>query len=89
MGSNILITDHQHGFVNKDDFETPLVKRKLYSLGPVIIEDNVWIGENVSIMPNVTIGRGCIIGANAVVTKSFPAYSVIGGIPARIIKELK
>ena len=87
MGSNILITDHQHGFINETDIIIPPVKRRLYSSGPVIIEDNVWIGENVSIMPNVTIGKGCIIGANSVVTKNFPAYSVIGGIPAKVIKK--
>lgn len=88
LGSNILITDHQHGFINENDIAIPPVKRRLYSLGPVIIEDEVWIGENVSIMPNVTIGKGCIIGANSVVTKCFPAYSVIAGVPAKIIKNL-
>lgn len=53
---------------------------------PVIIEDDVWCGANVTILKGVTIGRGSIIAAGAVVTKSCPPYSIIGGVPAKIIK---
>lgn len=53
---------------------------------PVIIEDDVWTGANITILKGVTIGRGSIIAAGAVVTKSCPPYSIIGGIPAKIIK---
>jgi len=53
----------------------------------VIIEEDVWCGSNVSIMKGVTIGRGSIVGAGSVVTKSCPPYSIIGGIPARVIKQ--
>ena len=88
FGSNVLITDHQHGFVDHRDLNIAPNKRFLSTTGPVIIEDNVWIGENVSIMPNITIGKGCIIGANSVVTKSFPENSVLAGIPAKLIKSL-
>ena len=53
---------------------------------PVVIEDDVWCGANVTILKGVTIGHGSVVAAGAVVTKSFPPYSIIGGIPAKLIK---
>ena len=53
----------------------------------MIIHDDVWIGEMVSVLPDVEIGRGAIIGANSVVTKSVPEYSIVAGNPAKIIKR--
>lgn len=53
---------------------------------PVTIEDDVWCGANVTILKGVTIGRGSVVAAGAVVSKSCPPYSIIGGVPARIIK---
>ena len=53
----------------------------------VIIEEDVWAGANVTILKGVTIGRGCIIAAGAVVTKDMPPYSIVGGVPARVIKK--
>ncbi len=53
---------------------------------PVIIEDDVWTGANVTILKGVTIGRGSVIAAGAVVTKSCPPYSIIGGVPAKVLK---
>lgn len=88
IASNVLITDHYHGEINKLSLDLITSLRVLNSTGPVIIQENVWIGENVCIMPNLTIGKGCVIGANAVVTKSFPAGSIIGGIPAKLIKTI-
>jgi len=89
FASNVFITDHQHGFIDERDINVIPTNRSLFSRGPVVIEDNVWIGENVVIMPDVTIGKGSIIGANSVVTKSFPEYSVLAGMPARLLKSLK
>lgn len=87
IGSHVLITDHSHGKLEKS--QEPYNKRKLISKGPVIIEDNVWIGENACILPGVRIGTGCIIGANAVVTKDIPPYSVAVGVPAKVVKTLE
>jgi acetyltransferase-like isoleucine patch superfamily enzyme len=53
---------------------------------PVIIEDDVWVGANVTILKGVTIGRGSVVAAGAVVTKSFGPYSIIGGVPAKLLK---
>lgn len=53
---------------------------------PVVIEDDVWAGANVTILKGVTIGRGSVIAAGAVVTKSCPPYSIIGGVPARVLR---
>lgn len=55
---------------------------------PIIINDNVWIGTNATILPGISIGSGSIIAAGAVVTKDVPPNVIVGGVPAKIIKEL-
>lgn len=52
----------------------------------VIIEGDNWIGMNTTILKGVTIGRGCIVAAGAIVTKSTPPYSIVAGVPAKVIK---
>lgn len=54
---------------------------------PITIEDNVWIGANAIILKGVALGEGCVVAAGSVVTKSAPAHSLIGGNPARVIKQ--
>lgn len=54
---------------------------------PVVIEDDVWCGANVTILKGVTIGRGAIIAAGAVVTKNIPPYSIAGGVPAKVLRS--
>lgn len=64
-------------------------KEKNHQIGldePVIINEDVWAGFNVTIMAGVEIGRGCTLAAGSVVTKSTPPYSIVGGVPARFIK---
>lgn len=87
VGSQVLITDHSHGQLTREGLSIPPAKRELYSKGPVIIGDNVWIGEGACILPNVTIGNNCVIGANSVVTKDVPPFSIVGGNPAKIIRR--
>lgn len=55
---------------------------------PITIEDNVWLGGNVSILPGVTIGEGSIIGAGSVVHKDIPANSVAVGVPCRVVRAV-
>lgn len=86
--SKVFITDHFHGDITKNDIGVPPGKRPIHSQ-PVSIGKNVWIGDNVSIMPGVTLGDNVIVGANAVVTHSFPDNVVIAGCPAKIIKTLE
>lgn len=87
FGSNCFITDNFHGNSSRDERYTIVTDRIIKSKGPVIIEDNVWIGRNSCIMPNVTVGRGAIIGANSVVTHDIPPYATAVGTPARILQE--
>lgn len=90
MASKIYISDCAHGFYSDSDSQShpdvPPMKRDYY-ISPVEILDNVWIGESVSILPGVTIGKGSIIGANSVVTKNIPDYVIAVGIPAKPIKK--
>lgn len=87
-GPRILITDNAHGKSQKELLDSAPNYRPLYSKGPVIIEENVWIGEGAMIMPSVHIGQGAIIACNSVVTTDIPAYAIVAGVPAKIIKQL-
>ncbi|HEY9006141.1 acyltransferase [Ohtaekwangia sp.] len=57
--------------------------------GDIVIEDHVWIASRATILKGVTIGEGSVIAAGAVVTKDVPAYSVVAGVPAKVIKRIK
>ncbi len=87
IASKVFITDHFHGNISEQDLNIPPIKRSLSSK-PVKIGNKVWIGDNVSILPGVSLGNNIIIGANAVVTHSFPDNCVIAGCPAKIIKVI-
>lgn len=89
MGSNIYITDHNHGCYRGNEQSHPSIppiERLLDSNLSVLIDDNVWIGNNVTILPGVSVGRGSILAAGAVVTKDVPQDVVVAGVPAVIIK---
>jgi acetyltransferase-like isoleucine patch superfamily enzyme len=89
IASRVFISDLNHGSYKGKHQDSPMTtpnSRKL-STDPVVIKDNVWIGEGVCVMSGVTIGHGCIIGAMSVVTKDIPDYTIAVGIPARIVKK--
>ena len=74
-----------HGYEN---LSVPMREQKDIE-GYIIIEDDVWIGTNAIILQNVTVGAHSVIAAGAVVTKDIPAYSIVGGVPAKLIKSRK
>lgn len=85
-GKWVTITDNSHGDSSLECLKENPIKRPIISKGPVIIGNNVWIGDKATILSDVKIGDGAIIAANAVVTKDVPAYSMAAGIPAQVIK---
>jgi maltose O-acetyltransferase len=85
IAKNVSIFPGSHRF---DDISNPMNKQG-FTEGKVVIEDDVWIGCNAVINPNILIKSGTIVGANAVVTKTFPKYSVIGGVPAKLLYSRK
>jgi acetyltransferase-like isoleucine patch superfamily enzyme len=84
LASNVTVLDNFHGYDNTD---VPYMYQQLSHIEPVLIKRGCWIGENVVILPGVTIGEMTIIGANSVVTKSIPDRCIAVGAPARIIKQ--
>jgi acetyltransferase-like isoleucine patch superfamily enzyme len=85
FANGCFISDANHRF---DDLERPVPHQGFTSKGPTRIGDNVWCGANVVIATGVTIGERCVIGANTVVTRDIPPFSVVGGIPAKVLKKV-
>lgn len=86
IAPNVSIYSKTHVY---NDTGIPMVKCGDSETKPVVIEDDVWIGINSVILPGVRIEKGSIIGANSVVTKNVKAYSIVGGVPAKLIKMRK
>lgn len=86
MGPDVCIYVRNHAF---DQTDIPMNQQGFSPEKPVFIEDDVWIGAKVIILPGVHIGTGAVIGAGSVVTKDVPDYAVVGGNPARILKMRK
>lgn len=82
MGPDVIILTNSHNFYRTD---IPMRDQK-GTKKCVIIGDDVWIGCRVIILPGVIIGKGVIIGAGAVVTKNIPDFSIVGGVPAKVLK---
>jgi len=85
-GKWVTISDNNHGNTDFDSLLIHPLEREIVSKGSIVIEDDVWIGDKVTILSNVVIGKGAVIAANSVVTKNVPPYSVVAGNPAQIIK---
>jgi acetyltransferase-like isoleucine patch superfamily enzyme len=93
IGSHCALAGELKIFDNNSHPLCHLKRREAHALtredvAPVVIEDDVWIGTNCIIMKGVVIGRGAIVAAGSVVTKSVPEFTVVGGNPARILKKL-
>jgi len=84
IAANVFISDYQHGY---EDANSAYKDQPLAQIAPIRIGTGCWIGQNVVIMPGVTIGEFSIIGANSVVTKSVPKQSIAVGSPARVLKQ--
>jgi acetyltransferase-like isoleucine patch superfamily enzyme len=85
LAQNVVMSGLNHGY---EDVNIPPKDQKV-TTSPIYIEDEVWIGANVSIVAGVTIGKHSVIAAGSVVTKNVPQYSISVGNPARVIKQYK
>lgn len=84
MGPNCIIFQSNH---KTDDISTPMMFQGMTERKQTVIGDDVWIGQNVTMTPGRRIEDGTIIAAGCVLTKDFPAYSVVGGNPSKLIKK--
>lgn len=84
MGEGVTIITRNH---RTDRTDLPMMDQGFEEERPVVIEDDVWIGDRVMILPGVRVGSGSILAAGAVVTKDVPPFSVAAGVPARVIRS--
>ncbi len=84
IGPNVTFVAQNHDF---SDWTTPMILSNGYSIGKITVEEDVWIGANATILAGVTLGRGAIVAAGAVVTKDVAPYTIVGGVPAKELKK--
>lgn len=84
MGPECYVYTTNHAY---DRLDVPICEQGNSEEKPVVIEDDVWIGSRVTILPGVTVGHGSVIGTGSVVTKDVLPFSVIGGVPAKLLKR--
>lgn len=103
IGRCVIISNHIHIYDNNNHPVSPVARHAMCMGGfegdpwkwkhaesaPIVIEDDVWIGEYAAILKGVTIGKGAIVAAHSVVTKDVPPYTVVAGNPARVVKEIQ
>lgn len=83
LAPHCAFSPYQHGF---DDLEVPIKDQPITSKGDIVVEDDAWLGLNVVVMDGVRIGRGAVIGAGAVVTRSVPPLAIAAGVPATVLR---
>ena len=83
LAQNVTVTGPNHNYQDAEK----MIDEQGVSTQPVVIEDDVWIGYNAIILGGVTIGTGAVIAAGAVVTENVEPYSIVGGVPAKLIKK--
>jgi acetyltransferase-like isoleucine patch superfamily enzyme len=89
IGASTLIAAHCYiggGQYHSDRLDVPMMDQGIYSTGPVVLGEDVWLGAGVIVLDGVRVGRGSIIGAGSVVTREIPKYSIAVGVPARVVK---
>lgn len=84
IGPNTTFVAQNHA---TSDWSSPMIFNKNYERKNIVVEEDVWIGANVTILAGVTVGRGSVIGAGSVVTKDIEQYSIYAGIPAKKIRD--
>ncbi len=91
IGKNVIMAPDVCILTLKHNYENTKIPKNEQEIetSTIIIEDDVWIGTHAIILPNIKIGKGAVIGAGAVVTKNVADYSVVGGVPAKLIKQIK
>jgi acetyltransferase-like isoleucine patch superfamily enzyme len=88
IGTNVSLAQNVNIMADSGPNASPAMQR-IFTIdkGPINIGNNCWLGTNVVIMPNVTLGDFCVVAANSFVNNSFPAFSIIGGNPAKLIRS--
>lgn len=89
IGNSVLIAANCYiggGRYVSDRLEIPMMEQGVYSKGPLVIGNDVWLGAGATVLDGVQIGKGSIVGAGAVVTKNLPDYAVAVGVPAKVVK---
>ncbi len=81
IGHNVVLATINHALAPSEN------RRNYYA--PIKIGNNVWIGSNATVLPGVTIGEWSVVAAGAVVSKDIPPYTVVGGVPAKVLKKIK
>ena len=84
LAQGITVTALNHNFEDS----SKRIDEQGVSTKPVVIGDDVWIGTNAVILPGVTIGSHCVVAAGAIVTKDIPDHTLVGGVPAKVIKNI-